>query len=178
MSTDRLPNPSEWERHIVLGDDWRIFIRPMRPDDEDLVRRFLAHVSAEDLRLRFFAPIRHFGPAFLARLTRLDYTHAMAFNAIDEATGEMIGGVRLVLDADHEAGEYAVLLRSDLKGRGLGWKLMELIIEYARAKGVRRIEAQVLAENLVMLRMCRELGFSVDPDPDSLNIMKVALTLR
>jgi len=171
------PYPSEWERHIVLADGWRIFIRPMRPEDEELVRQFLAHVSAEDLRLRFFAPIKDFGHAFVARLTQLDYARAMALNAIDEATGEMVGGVRLVSDANYESGEYAVLLRSDLKGRGLGWTLMQLIIEYARSEGVRQIEGQVLAENVVMLRMCRDLGFSVEPEPDSGDIMKVVLTL-
>ncbi len=171
------PYPSEWERHILINDSWRIFIRPMRPEDEDLVRRFLEHVSPEDLRLRFFAPIKDFGHAFIARLTQLDYARAMAFNAIDEATGEMVGGVRLVADANYETGEYAVLLRSDLKGRGLGWKLMELIIEYARAEGVRRIEGQVLSENVVMLRMCRELGFSIQPEPDSGDIQRVVLQL-
>ena len=161
----------------MLGADWHIFIRPMRPEDEGLVRRFLEHVSAEDLRLRFFAPIKDFGHAFVARLTQLDYARAMALNAIDEATGEMVGGVRLVSDANYESGEYAVLLRSDLKGRGLGWTLMQLIIEYARSEGVRRIEGQVLAENRVMLRMCRDLGFSVEPEPDSGDIMKVVLAL-
>lgn len=161
----------------MLGESWRIFIRPMRPEDEDLVRGFLEHVSADDLRLRFFAPVKEFGHAFIARLTQLDYARAMAFIAIDRASGEMIGGVRLVADANHEAGEYAVLLRSDLKGRGLGWKLMEMIIEYARTEGIRRIEGQVLGDNRVMLRMCRELGFSVAPDPDGADIQRVVLQL-
>ena len=53
---------------------------------------------------------------------------------IDETTGEMLGVVRLHADANYESGEYGILLRSDLKGRGLGWKLMQLIIDYARAK--------------------------------------------
>jgi len=172
------PYPSEWERHIVLGESWRIFIRPVRPEDEDLVRQFLEQVSADDLRLRFFAPIKEFGHAFIARLTQLDYARAMAFMAIDEASCKMIGGVRLVTDADHETGEYAVLLRSDLKGRGLGWKLMELIIEYARSEGIRRIEGQVLGENRVMLRMCRELGFSITPDPEGADIQQVVLQLE
>lgn len=169
------PYPSEWERHIVLGEDWKIFVRPMRPEDEDLVRRFLEHVSMNDLRLRFFAPVKEFGHAFVARLTQLDYARAMAFVAIDEATGEMIGGVRLHADANYDSGEYAVLLRSDLKGRGLGWKLMQMIIAYARSEGIRRIEGQVLAENTVMLRMCGELGFSVEREEGSADIQKVVL---
>ena len=176
MSNER-HYPREWERHIVLGDDWRIFIRPVRPDDEDLVRAFFTHVTPNDLRLRFFAPVKEFGHAFIARLIDLDYTRAIAFVAIDERTGEMIGGVRLHADAGRESGEFAVLLRSDLKGRGLGWKLMQMIIEYGRAQGLRRIEGEVLAENTTMLQMCRELGFSVELEPGSHGIERVTLPL-
>ncbi|HEY4919306.1 MAG TPA: bifunctional acetate--CoA ligase family protein/GNAT family N-acetyltransferase [Xanthobacteraceae bacterium] len=171
------PYPIEWERHVTVGEDWRVFVRPMRPEDEDMVRDFLQHVSLDDLRLRFFAPIKDFGHVFVARLTQLDYARAMAFVAIDETTRAMLGGVRLHSDANYESGEYAVLLRSDLKGRGLGWKLMQMIIEYARAEGLKRIEGQVLGENATMLRMCRELGFSIEREPDSGDIQKVVLEL-
>src|ERR1700736_276666 len=122
--------PSQWERHIVLGDDWRIFVRPLKPDDDGLIRDLLVHVNKDDLRLRFFDSIKEFSPQFIARLTHLDYAHAMAFIAIDEVSHETLGVVRLHTDPTREAGEYAVLLRSDLKGRGLGWALMQLIIEY------------------------------------------------
>ena len=81
-------------------------------------------MSQDDLRLRFFAPVKEFSHAFIARLTQIDYARAMAFIAIDEATGEMLGVVRLHANADYDRGEYAILLRSDLKGRGLGWLLM------------------------------------------------------
>jgi len=171
------PYPSEWERHIVLGENRRIFVRPMRPEDEVLVQPFLQHVSADDLRLRFFAPIKDFGHAFIARLTQLDYARAMAFVAIDETSRELLGGVRLHADANYETAEYAVLLRSDRKGRGLGWALMQFIIEYARAERLKRIEGQVLGENAVMLQMCRDLGFSIERDPDDGGIMRVVLTL-
>ena len=91
-------------------------------------------MTPEDLRLRFFAPVKEFSHAFIARFTQIDYARAMAFIAIDEATGAMLGVVRLHADANYDSGEYAILVRSDLKGRGLGWLLMQLIIEYARAK--------------------------------------------
>ncbi len=164
------PYPREWERHIVLPDNWRVFVRPVRPEDEALVRAFFEKVSPEDLRLRFFAPVKELSTAFIARLTQLDYARANAFVAIDEATGEMIGGVRLHADANYETGEFAILLRSDLKGRGLGWKLMQHIIDYARAEGLRRIQGQILRENAVMIRMCKELGFVVEDDPDDANL--------
>ncbi len=153
------PYPSEWQRHLALKDGLRVLARPIRPDDGPLVHELLRNVSKEDLRLRFFAPMKDFTQPFIARLTQLDYARAMAFVAIDEATGDVLGVVRLQSDSIYEAGEYAILLRSALKGRGLGWALMQLIIEYARSEGLKRISGQVLPDNTVMLTMCRELGF-------------------
>jgi len=132
----------------------------------------------EDLRLRFFAPVKDFSHAFIARLTQLDYGRAMAFAAIDEASGELLGLVHLHADANYECGEYAILLRSDLKGHGLGWELMQLIIQYARSEGLQRIEGQVLRENSVMLSMCRELGFGIEADPEEPGICIVTLPLN
>ena len=161
----------------MLADNWQIFVRPVRPDDEILVRAFFEKVSQEDLRLRFFAPVREFSHAFIARLTQLDYARANAFVAIDEATGEMAGGVRLHADANYEVGEFAILLRSDLKGRGLGWKLMQLVIEYARAEGLKRVEGQILRENTVMIQMCREIGFRIGDDPHDRDICVASLSI-
>jgi RimJ/RimL family protein N-acetyltransferase len=172
------PYPSQWERYIVLGEDWRIFVRPIRPDDEDLIRDHLTHVTKEDLRLRFFDSIKEFSHQFIAKLIDLDYARAMAFIAIDEATKEPLGVVRLHADPSHETGEYAILLRSDLKGRGLGWSLMQLIIEYAKAEGLERISGQILQENTVMLKMCRELGFEIKTDLEDRGLRDVTLTLE
>jgi RimJ/RimL family protein N-acetyltransferase len=168
----------QWQRHLVLGDGWRIFVRPIRPDDEFLIRDLLAHVSKEDLRLRFFDSIKEFSHQFIASLTELDYERAMAFVAIDEASDELLGVVRLHLDPTRETGEYAILLRSDLKGKGLGWALMQLIIEYARSEGLSRIHGQVLQENSVMLKMCRELGFEIKTDPEDRGVYDVTLVLK
>jgi acetyltransferase len=68
-------------------------------------------------------------------------------------------------------------LRSDLKGHGLGWELMQLIIRYARSEGLNRIEGQVLRENSTMLQMCRELGFRIESDPEEPTICIVTLAL-
>ena len=171
------PDDPQWQRHLVLGDGWRIFIRPLRLDDDLLVRDLLAHVSKEDLRLRFFDSIKEFSPQFIARLTHLDYARAMAFVAIDEVSHETLGVVRLHTDPTREAGEYAVLLRSDLKGRGLGWALMQLIIEYAKFAGLSRIYGEILEENSVMLKMCRELGFTVATDAEDRGVCNVTLVL-
>jgi len=172
------PYPKEWERRLIVTPDWNVLARPVRPEDEPLFHDFFKRVSNEDLRLRFFAPVKDLSHAFIARLTQIDYARAMAFIAIDGATGEMLGVVRLHADANHEMGEYAILLRSDLKGRGLGWKLMELMIEFARADGLKRVHGEVLRENVVMLRMCEELGFriSLHPDDPALRLVDYCLT--
>jgi len=159
------PYPKEWERHAELRDGTKILVRPLRPEDEPLYAPFLAAVTQQDLRLRFFAPVKEFGHRFIARFTQIDYARAMAFIAIEESSGIMLGVVRLHADANYERGEYAVLVRSDLKGRGLGYLLMQMIIDYARAEGLKTIEGQVLAENTAMLAMCRELGFEIAADP-------------
>ncbi len=172
------PYPSQWERHLVVRGGWRIFVRPVRPDDEPLILQLLQHVSPEDLRLRFFDSIKQFSHSFLAKLTQLDYARAMAFIAFDETDGDVLGVVRLHSDATGEGGEYAILLRSDLKGRGLGWALMQLMIEYARSEGLKQIFGQILHENTVMLRMCRELGFEVKTNPEDRGIYDVTLALQ
>lgn len=171
------PYPSQWVRHLELKDRLRIVVRPIRPDDEPSIYEFVRHVTKEDLRLRFFAAMKQFSHEFIARLTQLDYARAMAFVAFDEATGEMVGVVRIHSDSIYETGEYAILLRSDLKGRGLGWMLMQMIIEYAKSEGLKHISGDVLHENTVMLDMCRSLGFEVVNDPVEHDICHVKLPL-
>lgn len=170
------PYPVEWERTIVLKGR-SIRVRPVRPEDEALFHGFFEQVSAEDLRLRFFAPVRDFNHAFLARLTQLDYARAIAFVAQDPQAGTMLGAVRLHADADHLSGEYAILVRSDIKGLGLGYALMRMMIDWARAEGLQRIEGTVLRENRPMLAVCRRLGFIAKADPEDAGVVKVELSL-
>jgi acetyltransferase len=172
------PYPSQWMRPIVLKDGRRLLARPIRPDDEPAIHRLLQHVTREDLRLRFFAAIKEFSHEFIARLTQLDYARAMAFVAVEDASGEIIGAVRLHSDSIYETGEYAILLKSDLKGMGLGWTLMQLLIEYAKSEGLKRLSGQVLHENTVMLKMCRELGFDVKTDANEPDLCNVTLALE
>ncbi len=158
------PYPTEWERELQLLDGTRVDVRPMRPEDEPAIVKLLQKVSPEDIRLRFFHAVKDFSHQFVARLTQLDYARAMAFVAIDPATRDIIGVVRLHSDSHYEKAEYAILLRSDLKGRGLGWALMQLLIDYARAEGLKSLFGEVLQENVTMLAMCRDLGFKIGPD--------------
>jgi acetyltransferase len=90
----------------------------------------------------------------------------------------MLGAVRLHADADYERGEYGILIRSDLKGHGIGWQLMRIMIEYARWLGLKAVEGQVLRENRTMLAMCETLGFQLKPDPEDASLMNVLLPVN
>jgi len=171
------PYPSQWEGQLVLRNNLPIAVRPMRPEDEPAIVKFLEHVCAEDLRLRFFHAVKEFSHQFVARLTQLDYARAMAFVALDIVTGQVMGVSQIHLDSRYESAEYAILVRSDLKGNGLGWALMQLLIDYATAEGLKSLCGEVLTENATMVAMCRELGFSVKADPRDAGIELVSLDL-
>ena len=172
----------EWPCIIreLIAYEWitHIFVRPVRPDDDDLFRDFAKGVSAEDARLRFFGPKKELSNADLDRLVHIDYGRAMGFVAISELSGEMVGVVRLHADSNYESAEYAVLVRSDLKGHGIGWQLMDLIIRYARSEKLKCVEGQVLQENTTMLDMCRQLGFQIAADPNDRTMKLVRLELQ
>jgi acetyltransferase len=167
-----------WERHIVLPDGQKVLVRPIRPEDEQLYARFFDVESADDLRFRFFGLVKTRDLAFFSHFTHVDYDKAMAFFALDEKSGEMLGVARLHDETiDSAAAEYAIIIRSDLKSHGLGRVLMHMIIEYAKAKKLRVIKGQVMHENEAMLGMCRELGFEITSDPDTAYICNVVLIL-
>jgi hypothetical protein len=94
-------------------------------------RTALRPVLADDLRRRFFATVKDFSHKFIVRFTRVDYAKAKAFITLDQATGEMLGVARLHSTTDRHCGEFAILVRSDLKNHGLGWQLMQMNIAYA-----------------------------------------------
>lgn len=170
-------HPKQWERHLTLQDGRTVYVRPIRPEDEALYGQFFTAETAADLRLRFFGAVKDFNHKFVAPFTHIDYATAMAFIALDEATGEMLGVARLHDTADNDSGEYAILIRSDLKTHGLGWQLMQMIIAYGRSKGLRCIEGQVLQANTLMLDMCRELGFEIKSNRNEPSICDVRLSL-
>ena len=169
------PYPSEWEKVVDAGETGTILIRPIRPADQRLYEAFFAKVSPADTRLRFFAPKTEMSHRFLARMTQIDYAREMAFVALDATGSSLLGVSRFMADPDFERGEYAVLVRSDLKGRGIGWALMRQLIDYAKAASLSEIFGHVLRENTSMIDMCRELGFRIETDPEDATLLLVTL---
>jgi acetyltransferase len=137
--------------------------------------------TPEDRRLRFFSVFRTLSPELCARLTQIDYEREMALVAIGPGAGaeESLGGVVwLAADPDRERAEYAVLVRSDLKGQGLGTALMQAIIDYAKEQGIGELFGAVLRENRTMLDLAERLGFRIERHPDDPEIVEVRLPLR
>lgn len=171
------PYPQAWEARRKLAQlASEVLLRPIRPDDERLYEEFFRHVSQEDSRMRFFSPVKGLSHRFLARLTQIDYAREMAFVAL-EAEGPLIGVARLAADPDYTRAEYGVLVRTDLKGKGLGWLLMQHLIDYARAEGLGELFGLVLVDNTTMLDMCRKLGFDVAAEPEDPSVRRVTLRL-
>jgi acetyltransferase len=102
----------------------------------------------------------------------------MAFVAVrqkDEGS-EIIGVTRALSDPDNIDAEFAILVRSDLKGVGLGRKLLEKMIQYTRNHGLERLTAVTMPNNQSMINLARKLGFSIDVQMDA-GIVNLELTL-
>jgi acetyltransferase len=159
------PYPRELERRF----EWQgrtITLRPIRPEDEAPHLAFLTRLDPEDVRLRVFYSRRSIERSELARLTQIDYEREMAFVATTtgaDGAPETLGVVRAAADPDNVEAEFGIVVRSDLKGAGLGGRLMDALIDYLRRRGTQRLTATVLSENQRMLDLGRRLGFTVGP---------------
>jgi acetyltransferase len=170
------PYPVELERAIRLMDGTTAWLRPIRPEDEAALRRFVAALTPEDVASRFFSPLKELDHQLAARLTQLDYDREMALvlleRAPDGSEGPIMGVGRLMADPGRRSAEYALTVRSDLKGRGLGRLLLEQVLACARERGLEEVWGSVLAHNGPMLGLVRKLGFTVTRDPDDPEIIK------
>jgi acetyltransferase len=169
------PYPAAWRREVELKDG-RYEIRPVRPADALLYDDFLARLEPDAIRMRFLAPRRFFPPEMAMRLTRLDYDREMAFMAL-APDGRLAGVSRIACAPDHRSAEYALIVRSDLEGRGIGSALMRQLIAYAKADGIERLEGMVLADNAPMLDLVRRLGFGIEAVPEEAGVVMSRLEL-
>ena len=165
------PYPQHLESVERLRDGTELRMRPLRPEDEPLLHDLAAHMSHEDLRLRFFTPVRGLTHAVAARLSQLDYDRELALLA--ELDGVALGVAHFFADPDKLRAEYAIAVRSDWKGRGVGYLLMRRLIDIARQRGIGELVGEVLGENRPMLQMCRELDFTIHPQPTDPAVMLV-----
>lgn len=174
------PYPKSLEKPVVIGDGRRVLLRPILPEDEPPLQRSFERLTPEQVRLRFFVPMKELGHTLAARLTQIDYDREMALILTEPGipgTTEIFGVVRIAADPDNERAEYAVVVPEHMTGQGLGALLMREIIDYAVSRGIREIWGDVLRENVAMLGLVRKLGFRVTDDPDDPSLVRVTLDL-
>jgi acetyltransferase len=174
------PYPKALEETITLGDGRRLLLRPIRPEDEPALQEAVAGLTPEEARLRFFAPMRTLDHVAAARFTQLDYDREMALVLTEPGSAgrtPIYAVANLSVTPDRQRAEYAVLVRHDMAGMGLGVLLMRRVIDYARSRGVGEITGDVLRDNRTMLKLCEVFGFTKHRDPDDLGIVKVRLRL-
>lgn len=160
------PYPDELEERITW-DNQSLVLRPIRPEDAAAHLDFFKALNPTDIRFRAFSLIRDLSPTQLVRATQIDYDREMAFIATRskaDGASETLGIVRGVTDADNQKTEFAVVVRSDLKGHGLGKLLMEKLIVYCRRRGTQEMIGDALSDNVRLLNMVKGLGFTIKSD--------------
>jgi len=170
------PYPDQLEERLA----WRdvdVLLRPIRPDDAHRHADFLARLTPQDLRLRFFQSRRQVSEGEIARFTQIDYSREMAFVAVRADESETLGVARAVADPDNEEAEFAIVVRSDLQGLGLGRLLLDKLLRYSREHGTARLIGWVLRENRAMLALAQSLGFELDDDGSDAEALRIVLRL-
>jgi acetyltransferase len=154
------PYPAQLEEAAQL-DGRSVLLRPIRPEDEPLLRSLYASATPEDMRLRFFLARREVPRSELARYSQIDYDRDMTFVAVDPAMGEegLLGEVRSVCDPDGERAEFSIQVRSGWQGQGLGRLLMDKLLRYLGERGVTELTGECLAANDAMVALARRIGF-------------------
>jgi acetyltransferase len=175
-----LPYPARYEQLVPLRGGGEYIVRPIHPDDAQMLQEFVHGLSPESRYFRFASSMTELSPQTLARFTLIDYDREMALVAVlrerharadgqfDE-TERIIGVSRYITNPDHTSCEFSLVVADDFNGRGLGTRLMESIMEAARDRGLSEIDGLVLANNPGMLKLMRAMGFSVKTfaeDPD------------
>lgn len=174
------PYPSQLIDVWTLTDGTQIEIRPIRPEDAEIEAEFVRNLSVETKYLRFMSSVGELSPTMLARLTQIDYDKDMAFIATVRQDGveTEIGVSRYSSNADRESCEFAVVVADEWKRRGLGRKLMGVLIETARDRGLKYMNGIFLATNDGMLSFVQELGFTLSNDPEEKTIKLGVLPLQ
>lgn len=173
------PYPVELEGRITLPDRTVLAVRPVRPEDAELERKFVAELSDESRYYRFFYRLHELTPAMIGRFTQVDYDRELALLALapdPESLGgaQIVAVARYIANLDHESAEFAVVVADRWHGRGVGSELMKLLVACARQRGLRRLVGIVLRANHGMLRFSQGLGFTVrdsHEDPEQVEVV-------
>ncbi len=174
------PYPKELEETFSLRDGRTVLLRPVKPEDEPALQDLFAHMSPQDICMRFFAAKGALTHAFAARMTQIDYDRDMTLVLAEPGIpgrAEVYAVASATADPDGEKAEYAIMVRSDMTGLGLGRMLTRRIIDYCRRRGVKEIFGEVLRDNRPMLRICDALDFRTRISPDDSQVVEIRRAL-
>lgn len=173
------PYPAHLDKHIVLSSGVTCNVRPIRPEDAEIEKAFVAALSNTAKRYRFMNTFRELPPEMLARFTQIDYDREMALIAVISWNGaeKEIGVARYVMNMDGESCEFAITVADQWQGKGVAQALMDELMDYARYRGLRIMHGEVLAENQKMLSLARKLGFEVGTPKDDHTLKTISRRL-
>jgi acetyltransferase len=164
------PDPSKLETTLTLRDGRRVRVRSIRPADASMDRAFFAGLSEHSRYMRFMQHLTELTPRLVQQFTNIDDTREMALVALDDASGDeaIVGIARYVAETEQEGGsaEFAIVIADSWQRNGLGRALMELLIDGARGRGLRKLTGNVLAVNASMRALAEAVGFAMHADPD------------
>jgi acetyltransferase len=163
-----LPYPTKYVVPWRLKDGTEVILRPIRPEDEQIEYEFIKGLSEETSRFRFFRVIKDLSHEDLVRFCNIDYDREMAIIAeLREGDKKKeIGVARLITEPGKKRGEFAIVLADKYQGKGLGTKLMDMLIEIAQEKGLESIYGIIMRENKKMLRLAQKMGFTIKPSEE------------
>ncbi|HEX7081963.1 MAG TPA: bifunctional acetate--CoA ligase family protein/GNAT family N-acetyltransferase [Gammaproteobacteria bacterium] len=173
------PYPSRLARPYVLRDGVPLEIRPIRPEDALIEKRFVENLSERSRYLRFMYSLRSLTPEMLSRFTQIDYDREMALIAVVETERgeEQVGVARYVVNADGRSCEFAVVVADEWRQRGIATRLLRRLIDIARERRLERMNGLVLRENHNMLALAKEIGFEQENVPDDPKLVSISLDL-
>jgi acetyltransferase len=173
------PYPAHLVTRWQLADGTDITVRPIRPEDAEIEQAFVRGLSAESRYMRFMQTLQELSPTMLVRLTQIDYDREMALIATVEREGEEVelGVARYAINPDGRSCEFAIVIADAWRRKGIGSRLMTQLMEAAKARGIKTMEGEILANNAQMLSLCRTLGFTVHTSPEDVNVKVVHRTL-
>jgi len=174
------PYPNELVKIQETAKGLPITIRPIRPEDAKLELDFVQNLSQRSRYLRFMNSMQTLTPEMLSRFTQIDYDREMAFIATTQDSGNTIeiGVTRYTTNPDGKSCEMAIVVRDDYQHRGVASALLNSLIEHAKAKGLRKMQGEVLSENGPMLSLLRQFDFKLHTMAEDRNIIEIELDLE
>ncbi|HNQ04007.1 MAG TPA: bifunctional acetate--CoA ligase family protein/GNAT family N-acetyltransferase [Thiobacillaceae bacterium] len=173
------PYPGHLVSSWQLPNGLDVTIRPIRPEDAEMTQTFVRGLSAQTKYFRYMDAVQELSPAMLVRLTQIDYDREMAMLMVAQIDGREVelGVARYAVDANRVNAEFALVVDDHWQQQGIGHKLMNVLMDVARAKGVQVFEGEVLRSNRRMLNLVERLGFRIEPHPDDKDIKWVSRSL-